>query len=197
VRESDTTDRYEILGLEPARFAASLEQLVAVYAAAMEAPAELLAGRQMIMSGHVTQPGFQAYAAVREDHIRGFCYGFHGATGQWWHDWVSFGLAGAHGQAVAKEWLTDSLEIAELHVMPEDHGRGIGTALLAHLTDGRPERTAVLSTRDTESAARRLYRKAGFTDLLTDFTFDSAESAYAIMGASLPLRLPRASSPSS
>ena len=67
-------------------------------------------------------------------------------------------------------------------------GRGIGSGLLRSLTSGRSEQTVVLSTRDSETVARRLYRGAGFTDLLTGFRFDGVEPPYAIMGAELPLK---------
>jgi len=67
--------------------------------------------------------------------------------------------------------------------------RGVGAGVLLQLTAGRPERTALLSTRDADSPARRLYRGTGFTDLLTGFAFfPGGEPPYAVMGAELPLR---------
>ena len=59
--------------------------------------------------------------------------------------------------------------------------------MMLRLTAGRPERAAVLSTMDANTRARRLYRRLGFTDLLTGFTFPGTELPYAIMGAPLPL----------
>jgi ribosomal protein S18 acetylase RimI-like enzyme len=117
------------------------------------------------------------------DEVAGFSYGFHGAPGQWWHDRVGAGLGDRGG------WLADCLELAELHVRPEYQGRGIGSGLLRSLTSSRTERTVVLSTRDSETVARRMYRRIGFTDLLTGFRFDGIEPPYAIMGAELPLPL--------
>jgi ribosomal protein S18 acetylase RimI-like enzyme len=84
--------------------------------------------------------------------------------------------------------MADSFEVGELHVHPDYQGRGIGRELLLSLADGRPERTAVLSTRDAESRARRLYRSVGFADLLTGFRFPGGGEPYAIMGAPLPLK---------
>ena len=169
-------------------FVARLDQFVAVYAAAMRPPAEQLAGRHPIMAGHTSYPGFRALAATVNGQLTGFCYGFHGAPGQWWHDRVRSGLTAARGQAAAHAWLADTLEVAELHVLPDYQGRGFGSGLLRELTSGRNERTAVLSTRDAESVARRMYRGAGFTDLLTGFRFDGVDPPYAVMGAELPLR---------
>jgi ribosomal protein S18 acetylase RimI-like enzyme len=58
------------------------------------------------------------------------------------------------------------------------------------LAAGRAESTAVLSTRDDETPARRLYRSLGFADLLTAFLFPGGGPAYAVMGADLPLAEP-------
>ena len=117
----------------------------------------------------------------------GFAYGFHGGDGQWWHDLVSHTTASILGTRAADDWFGDSLEIAEVHVLPSHQGRGTGLAMMLRLTAGRPERAAVLSTMDANTRARRLYRGLGFTDLLTGFTFPGTELPYAIMGAPLPL----------
>jgi ribosomal protein S18 acetylase RimI-like enzyme len=175
--------------LSPGEFAARLDQMIAVYAAAMRPPADMLPGRRSIMAVHAAQPGFRALLATEDGSGRpaGFGYGFHGARGQWWHDTVARGLAATHGTAAAAAWLDDSFEVAELHVRPEYQKHGIGKQLLLRLTRECTERIAVLSTMDTESPARRLYRSLGFTELLTDYWFAGADTAYAVMGAALPL----------
>ena len=177
--------------LSPGEFTTRVDRLIAVYAAAMRPPAEMLPGRRSIMVAHAAYPGFRALTAAENGsgETVGFGYGFRGAAGQWWHDTVARALTSAHGAPVAAAWLYDSFEVAELHVVPEYQGRGIGTDLLLRLTSGRPERTALLSTRDADSPARRLYRGVGFTDLLTGFAFfPGGEPPYAVMGAELPLR---------
>jgi hypothetical protein len=45
----------------------------------------------------------------------------------------------------------------------------------------------VLSTRDAQTPARKLYFSLGFADLLTDFLFPGGGPPYAVMGAALPL----------
>jgi ribosomal protein S18 acetylase RimI-like enzyme len=117
----------------------------------------------------------------------GFAYGFHGSGGQWWHDVVRRAATSALGARTADDWFDDSLEIAEVHVLPGHQGRGTGLAMMLQLTAGRPERSAVLSTMDANTRARRLYRGLGFTDLLTGFEFPGTDLPYAIMGAPLPL----------
>jgi GNAT superfamily N-acetyltransferase len=116
-----------------------------------------------------------------------FAYGFHGDSGQWWHDLVRSALMAQSGHAAVSRWLDDSFEVAELHVRPEYQRRGIGRRLLFRLTGGLAERTAVLSTMDANSPARRLYRSLGFTDLLTGYRFAGAPVPYAVMGVTLPL----------
>jgi ribosomal protein S18 acetylase RimI-like enzyme len=177
--------------LSTGEFTARLDQVIAVYAAAMRPPAELLAGRRSIMAGHTVNPGFRALAVTDDGtgEMVGFGYGFHGVAGQWWHDTVSRALVASRGAAAAAAWLDDSFEVAELHVAPHYQGAGVGAGVLLQLTAGRPERTALLSTRDADSPARRLYRGTGFTDLLTAFHFfPGGEPPYAVMGAELPLR---------
>ncbi|MGD0557504.1 MAG: GNAT family N-acetyltransferase [Streptosporangiaceae bacterium] len=178
--------------LPVATFAAWIGRLLGVYTAAMDPPERQLAGREQIMEQHTANPAFRALAALDADgEPAGFSYGFRGESGQWWHDMVAGALASRNGAGDGMAWLADSFEVAELHVLPKWQGRGIGRSLLLGLTQNRPERTAVLSTHDSETVARRLYRSAGFTDLLTGFRFSGGDPAYAVMGAVLPLRDPR------
>jgi ribosomal protein S18 acetylase RimI-like enzyme len=197
--------------LGPREFRAAIRALVAVYAAAMSPPDRTLSGREAIMDRHAASPGFRGLTAHVDGLLAGFTYGFHGENGQWWHDMVAAALAtrsrsgtslaGYAGDDTPGAWLDDSFEVAELHVVPPWQGRGIGRSLLLSLAAGRPERTAVLSTADAPTKARRLYRGLGFTDLLTDFRFSGSEPPYAVMGALLPLAaavtVPRSPRPSS
>ena len=177
----------------PTEFRASIRALVGVYAAAMNPPDRTLSGREAIMERHAASPRFRGLTAHVDGALAAFTYGFHGENGQWWHDMVAAALAtrsragGTAARDTPRQWLDDSFEVAELHVRPEHQGHGIGRSLLLALTAGRPERTAVLSTADAPTRARRLYRGVGFTDLLTDFRFSGAEPPYAVMGAALPL----------
>ena len=183
-------------------FRAAIGELVGVYAAAMNPPERLIGGRDAIMARPAASPGFRCLTAVDDGVVAGFCYGFHGESGQWWHDMVASALASRSGAGYAAPapespeavaWLEDSFEIAELHVLPPYQGAGIGRTLLLSVTDERDERTAVLSTADAQTPARRLYRGVGFTDLLTGFRFSGSEPPYAVMGALLPLKVARPS----
>jgi GNAT superfamily N-acetyltransferase len=140
-------------------------------------------------AGPPLRPGPSAGAAPGQapGDVIAFAYGFHGGSGQWWHDLVRSALISSSGHGAATEWLDDSFEVAEVHVHPQYQRRGIGRRMLYRLTGGRAERTAVLSTMDANSPARRLYRSLGFTDLLTGYRFSGAPVPYAVMGAALPL----------
>jgi GNAT superfamily N-acetyltransferase len=201
--------------LDGNQFLANLAACAGVYAAAMNPPEEQMPGRHTIMERHAGYAAFRAVAAIARPlasppadggpagsgrrggrpassepmtgELVGFAYGFHGGGGQWWHDLVSRTTASVLGSRAAHDWFGDSLEIAEVHVLPSYQGRGTGLAMMLRLTAGRPERAAVLSTMDANTRARRLYRGLGFTDLLTGFTFPGTELPYAIMGAPLPL----------
>ncbi len=186
--------------IDRAGFLAGLDVLIGIYAQAMQPPPEQLAGRRSIMERHAGQAAFRAVAVAAgggddavaagggDDQVIAFAYGFGGASGQWWHDVVRAGLTVAAGRPAADAWLADSFEIAEVHVRPQFQRRGIGRAMLLRLTAGCPQRTALLSTLDAASPARRLYGGLGFAELLTGFSFPGNGPPYLVMGAVLPLR---------
>ena len=176
--------------MDAAALAAEIEAFLPVYAAAMNPPAIHLPGRRAIMERHRGYPRFRCVSASSTGDpcsIIAFAYGFHGESGQWWHDLVNTAIAASAGGARARAWLGDSFEIGEVHVHPDYQNRGAGRAMMLALTAPCSERTAVLSTRDTASPARHLYRKLGFSDLLSQFCFPGGPERYAVMGAALPL----------
>jgi GNAT superfamily N-acetyltransferase len=199
----------ELLDIGKARFLAELDTLVEVYAAAMRPPREQVPGRRAIMERHTQFPSFRAVVVTGPAGpgappgtgngpgpapgtgrlpIIAFSYGFHGADGQWWHDLVRSALTRMGGYDLAQSWLGDSFEVAEVHVHPDYQGRGIGRRMVPALLHSRLERTALLSTQDADTRARRLYRGLGFGDLLTGYRFPGTDPPYAVMGAALPVR---------
>src|SRR6266567_7896410 len=113
--------------LGSAQFRAAIRELVAVYAAAMNPPDRTLSGREAIMERHAVSPGFRGLTAHDDGQLVGFCYGFHGENGQWWHDMVAAALANRSGGALSggalsgsatsggavsaqRAWLDDSFE---------------------------------------------------------------------------------------
>jgi GNAT superfamily N-acetyltransferase len=184
-----------IAEISKADFVANLDALLAIYCIAMGASRSEQAGRLAVMERHASNPGFAALAATPDEGpladgapIVAFAYAFHGTPGQWWHDVVRAGLSVAAGTTAANGWLADPVEIAEVHVHPSYQNRGIGRRMMLMLAEGRPERTAVLSTQDNNSPAKGLYQSLGFAHLLTGFRFPGSSQPYAVMGATLPLQ---------
>jgi ribosomal protein S18 acetylase RimI-like enzyme len=175
------------------QFLGDLETWLAIYAEAMDADPALLPGRRELMRRHAGFPAFRALEVSDEEtgKVVGFAYGFRGQRGQWWYDTVWNALVRTIGAARTADWLTNCIEVAEVHVLKGHQRSGIGTELLTTLTGGRSERTAVLSTPDRDTTARRLYQRLGFTELLTGYSFPGGSPPYVVMGVELPLNDPR------
>lgn len=162
--------------------AAWVDEALAVEAAAFGRVVESF--RRDSYLRHTTYPAFQALGAVAGDRLVGFTYGHRNEPGQWWHDQIARAMraTGSGG------WLEDAFVLVELHVHPRFQRRGIGRRLLTALLAERPERHVLLSAHDLDTPARRLYRRVGFVDLLTDFRFAGTAQPFVVMGAALPLK---------
>jgi ribosomal protein S18 acetylase RimI-like enzyme len=181
---ASSEDRVRVEAVDAAEFAPWVASAATVYGEAMGRSPEVVVQRRELIGTHLRNAGLVATVAVDGEELVGFGYGYRGRTGQWWYDAVSREL----GRAGTRRWLQDSFELAELHVLPTLHGRGIGTRLLRDVLERAATDRVVLSTGDRESPARRLYRRHGFTDLLTGFYFPGSSEPYAVMGrdASMP-----------
>ncbi|GAC1440478.1 MAG: GNAT family N-acetyltransferase [Mycobacteriales bacterium] len=155
------------------------EDLLDVYADAMEVSASTAKARRPIVSAHLDRDGLRAAAAVdTEGRLVGVAYGYLGAPGQWWHDQVR----GALPTDVADRWLTGAFEVCELHVRPPLQGRGVGRGLLDLLLSDVTTRTAVLTTPDKQTRARSFYRAGGWVDLTRGLMFPGDPRAFAVLG---------------
>jgi GNAT superfamily N-acetyltransferase len=158
------------------------DELLDVYAEAMQVSTSAARARRPIVSAHLDRPGLRCVAATTEDgRLVGVAYGYLGEPGQWWHDQVSAALA----PDVAATWLTGAFEVCELHVRPAEQGKGLGRALLERLLVGPPSHAAVLTTPDKETRARVFYRDAGWVDLLRGLMFPGDPRAFAVLGKRL------------
>src|SRR4051812_29031331 len=178
------TIRIEVV--DAARFAEMLPAAAVIYGEAMQRAPQFVAQRLEIMQAHVSRQGLVACIAVdgagESDEMVGFGYGYLGRPGEWWHDVVGRALADDLGADAAAKWLTDTFELAELHVLPEQQGRGAGRRLLSTVLAESGGTTVVLSTHDRESPARHLYRSVGFVDLLRGFVFPGSTEVHAVLG---------------
>jgi ribosomal protein S18 acetylase RimI-like enzyme len=167
-----------------------LDDVIAVYGAAMGYSVELLQTRRGYVAGHTNRPDFQAVATLASDGaLLGFGYGYRGQPGQWWHDQVRTALR----RDARRYWLADCFELVELHVRPDVQGHGIGARQLAELFADVRQQIAVLSTpeaNESTSRAWRLYRRFGFVDVLRHFHFPGDDRPFAVLGRRLPLSGP-------
>jgi ribosomal protein S18 acetylase RimI-like enzyme len=163
------------------QFAARSEEVLEVYAEAMEVSPASARSRRGILAAHLQRDGLRAFLALDGDRMVGVAYGYRGAPGQWWHDQVSAALTAEQSQ----EWLSSAFEVCELHVRPELHGTGLGRTLLSALLTGIDTRTAVLTTPDEDTRARRFYRAGGWVDLRRDLRFPGDPRVFAVLGLRL------------
>lgn len=170
-------------GLDAATFVARLPELISVYVEAMRYPDGISSARAALWQEHSQRAGFAAFAAVdAQDRIRGLSYGYTGRQGQWWFSEVARGLGRADSP-----WLTNYLELTELHVRPDSQGAGIGAALLTALLTNRTEKCVLLSTPEGTNRAWRLYRRMGFVDVLRQYRFAGDPRPFGVLGRALPL----------
>ncbi|GAA4218683.1 GNAT family N-acetyltransferase [Actinocatenispora rupis] len=171
----------------PEDLLARLDDVLTVYAEAMEYPADLVAARRGFVAAHTHYQGFRAVATLdNDDRLLGFSYGYLSSPGQWWHEQVRSGLS----RGDARRWLSDCFELVELHVRPDAQGHGLGYTQLGALLEGATEATVLLSTPEApqeDSRAWRLYRRTGFTDVLRHFHFPGDDRPFAVLGRALPL----------
>ncbi len=177
-----------LVELDRDALSARRDEVLDVYADAMQVPPAAARSRRTILASHLDREGLRAVAALGpDDAMVGIGYGYLGRPGQWWHDQVRAALA----QPVARRWLDDPFEVCELHVRTALHGTGLGRDLLRALLAGTPAGTAVLTTPDAETRARGFYRRGGWVELVAGLRFPGDPRSFAVLG--LDLRPPVAS----
>ncbi|MBY6362378.1 GNAT family N-acetyltransferase [Rhodococcoides corynebacterioides] len=180
-----------LLDLSPHEMRARLTEALAVYVDAMGYPPGTDLHRAPMWSEHILRPGWRAVGALQADRIVGIAYCYRGDHGQWWHRQVRDGMRRAGWTPErAEHVLADYVELTELHVAPGVQGAGVGSRLLGTLLAGRSEQRVLLSTPEVHAEnnrAWRLYRRAGFTDVLRRFRFAGDSRPFAVLGRELPL----------
>jgi ribosomal protein S18 acetylase RimI-like enzyme len=171
----------EVVELSREEFSARTDEVLEVYAEAMQVPAAAARARRAIVASHLGRDGLRAVVATDGTRMLGVAYGYLGSPGQWWHDQVRRALSAEQ----AERWLDGAFEVCELHVRPGLHGTGLGRRLLQVLLDGQPARTAILTTPDENTRARRFYRAGGWVDLARDVRFPGDARAFAVLALAL------------
>ncbi|ANY09684.1 GNAT family N-acetyltransferase [Pseudonocardia sp. HH130630-07] len=189
--------RPRLVGLDRTDFADRLGEAVEVYVTAMGYPRSTARQRRSLWLEHSYRPGWRAVGWLDErNRLTGIGYGYWGGPGQWWFEEVRRGLRSRRGDpgAAGPEWLTDYFELTELHVHPQTQGSGVGEQLLRALARDTGRARMLLSTPeyggDTPGRAWRLYRRAGFRDVLREHLFTGDPRPFAVLGRELPLLSP-------
>lgn len=179
-----------LVQLSKDEFGPRLREALNLYVDAMNYPPGTAQQRAPMWAEHMARPGWRCVAALDEDdRLVGICYGYHGASRQWWYEQVQKGLATVLPPDRLQLWLRDYFELTELHVRPEAQGRGLGEALLrALLVEPQPAARVLLSTPEGPSRAWRLYLRLGFEVLLRDYRFAGDPRKFAVLGRELPLQ---------
>ena len=139
-------------------------------------------GFRDILPTHLAYPDFEAILLYEDGLLRGFVYGHTNQPGQWWYRQIAPALAASVRAGV----FDDAWVVVELAVDPESRRRGFGRRLLEASLAGRHHRWAVLSTVAADSAAVRLYDRAGFQPLLPSFRFPEGRGNWVILSRALP-----------
>lgn len=189
--------RHRLVQFGPVEFAARVDEALAVYVAAMGYPRSTARQRRSLWLDHARRPGWRAVGWLdATGALVGIAYGYSGGAGQWWYDEVRRGLG---ADPSASSWLSDYLELTELHVRPDAQGSRLGEGLLrALLTDTGHDRV-LLSTPEygerQPGRAWRLYRRTGFVDVLRHHRFTGDARPFAVLGRTLPLDPPDPGAP--
>lgn len=181
-----------------------LHEALSVYVQAMGYHSGVEHVRAPMWAEHILRTGWRAVGAFDSPPstqiqpgtpLLGIAYGYRGAPSYWWDTQVREGLTQS---GLSRRPLESYFELTELHVRPDQQGRGIGRLLLQSLLEGRTESRVLLSTPevpDEQNRAWALYRRLEFHDVLRNFTFRGDQRPFAVLGRDLPLPLPRPSSP--
>jgi ribosomal protein S18 acetylase RimI-like enzyme len=176
----------DLVEFTPAQLRRNLDEALRIYVTAMRYPPGTARHRGPMWLEHMLRAGWRCVAAYEDAALVGIAYGYLGASGQWWHDEVYRGLKSLD-PAAARSYLTDYFELTELHVHPDAQGRGIGESLLTGLLSKVAAEKVLLSTPEGPTRAWRLYRRAGFTDVLRNYRFTGDSRLFAVLGRPLPL----------
>ncbi|WP_224333966.1 GNAT family N-acetyltransferase [Haloprofundus halobius] len=130
---------------------------------------------------HAEYPGYRGFAAVEDDEVLGFVYGYTSAPGQFYHDQ----LATALGPERTERWLRNCFEFVELAVAEDARRRGLGTSLHDSVLDGLSHETSVLTTGVDNDPARALYEREGWQTVHDAFELNEG-NPMVVMARELP-----------
>lgn len=117
--------------------------------------------RSDLFEPHSLRDGYRLAAAVDDDQVIGFAWGYIGQRGQYWADLVHDALPAE----VVTQWVGGHFEFVELAVLLEHRGAGLGRALHNRLLEGVKRRCLLSTSDDPDDPAVRLYTRCGWRRL--------------------------------
>jgi ribosomal protein S18 acetylase RimI-like enzyme len=131
---------------------------------------------------HAELPGFRAVAAWAPGaDLVGFGYGHTSLPGQWWHDRVAAALA----PDLAERWLHEPFVVVILAVRPRRRREGIGGRLHDLLLESAPHPATVLTARQDDEPAQRLYHGRGWQEIGRDLALVPGGDPFVILARRL------------
>ena len=127
---------------------------------------------------YVQRTDFRMLTASAGEGVIGFAFGFRSDPLHFWHQVIGSLLS----PEAAAEWLADAFKLAEIALLPDYQGQGIGGQLHDRLLVDLPHRCAVLTTLSADTNAFRLYKRRGWQILLEGFTPPAMIRVYRMMG---------------
>lgn len=131
------------------------------------------------MKKHAGYHGFKGLAAISEDNVLGFSYGYTSLSDQFYNKKLRDALTPEQ----AGQWLSDCFEFVELAVHTNVRRSGVATLLHNRLLENLPHKTAVLTTQADNIPARTLYEGKGWQVIREPF-YPFGEP-YVMMGKKL------------
>lgn len=165
--------------VEPEPLFGTLAEIYREAFAELPFPASETTVRQLaaeILPRHAEREDFKLLLAVEAEEIVGFIYGYSGAHGQQWEDW----LAARIPAPLYAEWFHSHFAVTEFCVRPAFQGRGIGGALHDTLLAGLPHERAVLTAHRADTRARHLYARRGWEVL-----WEAVDDRHSLLGKRL------------
>jgi len=157
--------------------AAMIDRLIWIWA--QESPDGDVGLRRNLALRHTGCNGFRCFTASSEDVIIGYAYGMYNGQGTGLGEPGNVISLGSHdllAELIAREdeigvirtdpeWLA-AYDIAEIQVLADYRGRGIGEALVRKVCRSLPSGDRVVLTVEPQNtSAQRVYERVGFRDL--------------------------------
>lgn len=111
--------------------------------------------------------GLACVIAETDDQVVGFAIGHDTAARQ---QWLRNVMTAVRGSPV-RRWLPEAWYLADIAVLPEQQGRGIGQRVHAALMDLTADRQRILVTYNGDHPAKRFYRRLGWIEVVPDLEY--------------------------